>query len=70
VLRFLVSVKRPYVQHRVKESIKPEALITRTDRRVKGWLRNECALRIGWAVSEGWVDGWAEGECGFMKLMK
>ena len=69
----MVGFKRSYVQHRVKDSIKPEALITRIDRRVEGWVKGmggwvdgwmRCGRMVGW-VSEVWARcGW------FMKLIK
>jgi hypothetical protein len=44
---FLITVKRPYVQLRVKEdSINPEALITGQTEGLKGGFRN------------GWMGGW------------
>jgi hypothetical protein len=44
---FLIPVKRPYVQLRVKEdSIKPEALITRTDRRVDSNIYIACPRQL------------------------
>ena len=67
---FLGSVKRPYVQLRVKEdSIKSETLIAGQTQGLKvgcwmgGWVGGGMGgWQDGWAVCEVWVDRWAEGE--------
>jgi hypothetical protein len=54
---FLITVKRPYVQLRVKEdSIKPEDLITGQTEGLKGGFKEWVD---GWMGGfKEWVDGW------------
>jgi hypothetical protein len=66
---FLGWFKRPYVQ--------THTVITRTDRRVKGWLRNGCMGGWvgggigGWVgLRNGWMGGWRNGHNWWNWFMK
>ena len=60
---FLIPVKRPYVQLRVKEdSIKPEALITGQTEGLKGGFKEWVGRWMGgWCVRYGWMGGRKDG---------